>query len=181
MCRDCIIVALHFDALGKFKESIANDVIFITARKIISSWALIAHVLSLYYRSALIISELCSKIKQCYWYFIILSPSLSCLGRLTPPLRLSSSPETAATLQLKWEPPFSLQGEKISYLLRARNLRSNMTIEKVAIGTWTTFKSPQEDHACDRYEFTVCSNNEVGLSDPCTAVNTSTPYGKQLF
>ena len=106
---------------------------------------------------------------------------LSCLGRLTPPLRLSSSPETAATLQLRWEPPFSLQGEKISYLLRARNLRTNVVIEKVAIGTWTTFKKPRRDHACDRYEFTVCSNNAVGLSGPCTAVNASTPNGKQLF
>ena len=54
-------------------------------------------------------------------------------------------------------------------------------IEKVAIGTWTTFKRPRGDHVCDRYEFAVCSNNAVGLSDSCTAVNASIPYGKQLF
>lgn len=111
---------------------------------------------------------------------IHLSPSLSCLGHLSPPLQLSSSPETVATLQLRWKPPFSLQREKISYLLHARNLRTNIMIGKVVSGTWTTFKRPRGDQVCDRYEFTVYSNNAVGLSDSFTAVNATTPSGKQL-
>ena len=53
-------------------------------------------------------------------------------------------------------------------------------IGKVVSGTWTTFKRPRGDQVCDRYEFTVHSNNAVGLSDSFTAVNATTPSGKQL-
>jgi len=48
-------------------------------------------------------------------------------------------------------------------------------------GTSTTFERPQEDQACDRYEFTVCSKNAVGHSENCTTVEASTPSGKQSF
>ena len=111
-----------------------------------------------------------------------LPPSLSFPGLPSPPTGLSSSPQAANTLRLQWEAPFSLPGENINYIFHTRNLRTGATMSGVTVtGTSTTFEKPLEDQACDRYEFTVCSNNTVGPSENCTAVEASTPSGKQSF
>ena len=111
-----------------------------------------------------------------------LPPSLSFSGLPNLPTGLSSFPQGANTLRLQWEAPFSLPGENISYILHTRNLRTDATMSGVTVtGTSTTFERPQEDQACDRYEFTVCSNNAVGPSENCTAVEASNPSGKLSF
>ena len=111
-----------------------------------------------------------------------LPPSLSFPGLPNPPTGLSLSPQATNILRLQWEAPFSLPGENISYIFHTRNLRTGATMSGVTVsGTSTTFERPQEDQACDRYEFTVCSNNTVGPSENCTAVEASTPSGKQSF
>ena len=109
-------------------------------------------------------------------------PSLSFPGLPNPPTRLSLSPQAANILRLQWEAPFSLPGENINYIFHTRNLRTGAMMSGVTVtGTSTTFEKPLEDQACDRYEFTVCSNNTVGPSENCTAVEASTPSGKQSF
>ena len=103
-------------------------------------------------------------------------------GLPNPPTGLSSSPQAVNTLRLQWEAPFSLPGENINYILHTRNLRTNETMSGVTVSeTSTTFERPWEDQACDTYQFTVCSNNAVGPSENCTAVEASTPSGKQSF
>ena len=109
-----------------------------------------------------------------------LPPSVSFPGFPNPSTGLSSSPQAANTLRLQWEAPFSLPGENVSYILHTRNLRTDATIRGMTVtGLSTTFTRPQEDQACDRYKFTVCSNNAVGPSKNCTTVEASTPSGKQ--
>ena len=116
------------------------------------------------------------------FYYAISLHSLFPIGLPSPPTGLSPSPQAANILRLQWEAPFSLPGENISYIFHTRNLRTGATMSGVTVsGTSTTFERPQEDQACDRYEFTVCSNNTVGPSENCTAVEASTPSGKQSF
>ena len=114
------------------------------------------------------------------FYYAISLPALFPIGLPNPPTGLSSSPQAANTLRLQWEVPFSLPGENNNYILHARNLRTDTTVRRMTVTrTSTTFERPQEDQACDRYEFTVCSKNAVGPSDNCTAVEASTPSGEQ--
>ena len=109
-----------------------------------------------------------------------LPPSVSFPGFPNPSTGLSSSPQAANTLRLRWEAPFSLPGENVSYILHTRNLRTDATMSAVTVtGMSTIFTRPQGDQACDRYKFTVCSNNAVGPSKNCTTVEASTPSGKQ--
>ena len=108
--------------------------------------------------------------------------SLSFPGLPNPPTGLSSFPQAVNTLRLQWEAPFSLPGENISYILHTRNLRTDATLSGVTVaGISTTFTRPEGDQACDRYKFTVCSNNAVGPSVNCTTVEASTPSGKQSY
>ena len=46
--------------------------------------------------------------------------------------------------------------------------------------TCVMFGRPEGDNDCDRYNFTVLSENQVGFSEPSTAVTASFPVGKAL-
>ena len=108
-------------------------------------------------------------------------PILSPPGRPAPPSQLSVSPEATAVLHLHWEEPFSLEGENISFTLNSTNLKTG-TVVMVEEETETciTFERPEGDDECDRYDFSILSENLVGLSEPSATVTAGFPSGKGL-
>jgi len=106
--------------------------------------------------------------------------NMTVFGIPAPPSQLSVSAQATALLHLHWEAPFSHLGENISFTLHSVNLRTGtlVTVEEES-ETCITFGRPEGDNDCDRYNFTVLSENQVGFSDPSAAVTASFPVGPQ--
>ena len=81
----------------------------------------------------------------------------------SPPSELTIS-QSGLDLDLSWEAPFSLEGENITYIVRATNTGTGVTTDRTTVTPQLVFGEFLEDHDCSTYEFSVYSVNLFGQS-----------------
>ena len=67
-------------------------------------------------------------------------------------------------LHLSWEAPISLEGENITYIVRASNTRSRESTELQTVTPQLVFSESIGQRDCSLYEFRVYSVNPFGQS-----------------